>query len=263
MEAGIHSTLLYILLATLALSVASITAAAIISFVLLPKMIGRMISLSIGVMLSTSLLHALPEAIERHREPYHLFITLLVGLLGFFLLEKLSTLCHAYYREKKIYKQTNPETLETLPASWMVLVCDSFHHFTDGVLIAAAFLADSYLGIMTSMAIFAHEITQKVGNFIILLNSGFPRLRVYGYSLLCSSLSVIGGLAGYYTLDYAKPLIPYALTLAAAGFIYIAIGELLPQMKERVSVRETFIQFALIGAGIALICLITGNWHQH
>ena len=115
----------------------------------------------------------------------------------------------------------------------MILVGDGIHNFVDGILVAAAFLTDPKLGLMTSLAIFAHEIPQEVGDFIVLLNAGFSRTRAYVYNLICSLMAVVGGIVGYFALASSSTLIPFALVLASSGFIYIAACDLMPQMHHR------------------------------
>ena len=145
----------------------------------------------------------------------------------------------------------------------MILVGDSLHNFTDGILIAAAFLADVHIGIMTSIAIFAHEIPQEVGDFIVLLNAGFSRIRAYVYNLISSLMALIGGLVGYFALASASHLIPYALVLASSGFMYIAVSDLMPQMQRHASLRESITQALLIALGVGIVLMLTGHLHTH
>lgn len=227
-------------------------------------MVERMVSLSVGVMLATTLLHALPEAFEMTHDPVGLFATLLGGLLAFFLLEKFSILRHSHHHEGDGHNhEIGHDKREAGSTGWMILVGDGFHNFTDGVMIAAAFMVDTQLGIITSLAIFAHEIPQEVGDFIVLLNAGFSRTRAFVYNLLCSLLAIVGGIVGYYTLDKIQGLIPYVLTVASAGFLYIAVSDLMPQMQRRTTLKETIPQIVLIAAGIAIIFLITSSMHGH
>jgi zinc and cadmium transporter len=242
----------------------SITAAAIFSFGLLARMVERMVSLSVGIMLSTSLLHALPEAFESHADPHNLFATLLGGLLAFFLLEKTAILRHSHHHEGDgHHHEHGHDAHEAGKAGWMILVGDGLHNFTDGILIAAAFLADPKLGIITGLAIIAHEIPQEIGDFIVLLNAGFSRTRAYAYNLICSLMAVIGGLLGYFTLERATELIPYVLVFASSGFIYIAVSDLMPQMQRRATLRETIPQVLLIAVGVGVVLFLTGSAHAH
>ena len=233
------------------------------SFALLSKVVEKMVSLSVGIMLSTSLLHALPEAFESGTDPRHLFGALLAGLLAFFLLEKLAILRHSHHHEHDGHHHHHGhDKAEAGRAGWMILLGDGMHNFTDGILIAAAFLANPQLGIVTGVAIIAHEIPQEIGDFIVLLNAGFSRTRAYVYNLLCSLLAVAGGLLGYYTLDKATNLIPFVLVFASSGFIYIAVSDLMPQMQRRATMRETIPQVLLIALGVVIVLFLTGAAHD-
>ena len=252
------------MLAVLLSGVASLSIAAVLSFSTMSKMVERMVSLSVGVMLSTTFLHALPEAFEMTHDPVGLFATVLGGLLGFFLLEKLSILRHSHHHGGDGHNhETGHDKRQAGSTGWMILVGDGFHNFTDGIMIAAAFMADTRLGIITSLAIFAHEIPQEAGDFIVLLNAGFSRARAYVYNLLCSLMAVVGGIVGYYFLGAAQNLIPYVLALASAGFIYIAVSDLIPQMQQRTSLKETIPQIILITVGVGIIFIITNGMHGH
>ena len=238
----------------------SITAAAVFSFTLLSKMVERMVSLSVGIMLSTALLHALPEAFESGADTHKLFATLLGGLLTFFMLEKLAILRHSHHHEGDGHHHAHGhDKLEAGKSGWMILVGDGLHNFTDGILIAAAFLANPELGIVTGLAIIAHEIPQEIGDFIVLLNAGFSRKRAYVFNLLCSLMAVVGGLLGYFTLDKASGMIPYVLVFASSGFIYIAVSDLMPQMQRRATVKESVPQVLLIGLGVLIVLFLTAG----
>nr|WP_148415280.1 ZIP family metal transporter [Noviherbaspirillum massiliense] len=252
------------MLATTISGVISISAAAAFSFSLLSKMVERMVSLSVGILLSTSLLHALPEAFESQANAHALFATLLGGLLGFFLLEKLAILRHSHHYEGDGHAHEHGhDAHEAGKAGWMILIGDGLHNFTDGILIAAAFLADPNLGVITGLAIIAHEIPQEIGDFIVLLNAGFSRARAYVYNLLCSLMAVVGGVLGYLTLERASGWIPYVLVFASSGFIYIAVSDLMPQMQRRATIRETIPQVLLIAVGVAVVLFLTNSAHRH
>jgi zinc and cadmium transporter len=260
----INSTLVSILLATTIAGVFSITAAAVFSFTLLSKMVERMVSLSVGIMLATSLLHALPEAFESQADSHTLFAVLLGGLLAFFVLEKFAILRHSHHHEGDGHGHHHGhDKKEAGKAGWMILVGDGLHNFTDGILIAAAFLADPHLGLITGLAIIVHEIPQEIGDFIVLLNAGFSRARAYVYNLICSLMAVVGGLLGYFTLERGMEWIPYVLVFASSGFIYIAVSDLMPQMQRRATLRETIPQILLIGAGVAIVLVLTRHAHHH
>lgn len=223
-----------------------------------------MVSLSVGILLSVSLLHALPEAFESEADGHALFAVLLGGLLTFFLLEKLAILRHSHHYEGDGHDHAHGhDAHEAGKSGWMILIGDGLHNFTDGILIAAAFLTDPGLGVMTAAAIIAHELPQEIGDFIVLLNAGFSRVRAYVYNLLSSLLAVLGGVAGYIALDQASEWIPHALVFASSGFIYIAVSDLMPQMQRRATVRESIPQVLLIALGVALVLVLTGYAHNH
>jgi zinc and cadmium transporter len=258
----INSTLLSILLTVTLAGVISISAAALVSFSVLSKMVERMVSLSVGILLSVSLLHALPEAFESDVDPHTLFAVLLGGLLAFFLLEKFAILRHSHHYEGDGHgHEHGHDSREAGKSGWLILVGDSLHNFTDGVLIAAAFLADPNLGLVTALAIIAHEIPQEIGDFIVLLNAGFSRARAYAYNLISSLMAVIGGVVGYFTLERGLEWVPYVLVFASSGFIYIAVSDLMPQMQRRATIRETVPQLMLVGLGVAIVLVLTELRH--
>jgi zinc and cadmium transporter len=264
LELKINSILLSILFTVTLAGVISISIAAMISFSLLSKMVERMVSLSVGILLSVSLLHALPEAFESQVDPHTLFAVLLGGLLAFFLLEKFAILRHSHHYEGDGHgHEHGHDRHEAGKSGWMILVGDGLHNFTDGVLIAAAFLADPKLGLITALAIIAHEIPQEIGDFIVLLNAGFSRARAYAYNLICSLMGVVGGLVGYFTLEHGVEWIPYVLVFASSGFIYIAVSDLMPQMQRRATVRETIPQLLLVCLGVGIVLLVTRSMHGH
>lgn len=260
----INPVLSQILLATLIAGVLSITVAAVFSYTLLSKMVDRLVSLSVGIMLSTALLHALPEAFESDADPRLLCAFLLAGLLGFFLLEKFAILRHSHHHEGDGHHHHHGhDKQEAGKAGWMILVGDGMHNFCDGILIAAAFLADPHLGIVAALAIIAHEIPQEVGDFIVLLNAGFSKTRAYIYNLMSSMMAVIGGVFGYFMLENWMDWIPYVLVLASSSFIYIAVSDLMPQMQRRTALRDSIPQVILIALGVVLVLFMTHYMHGH
>jgi zinc and cadmium transporter len=186
----------------------------------------------------------------------------MAGLLGFFILEKAALLRHNHHHEHDGHGHHHGHDAESAGKSgWVILLGDSLHNFADGILIAAAFLADPQVGILTAVAIALHEIPQEVGDFIILLNAGFSKARALLYNLLSSLLAVVGGVMGYFFLDRAEALIPYAVVFASSSFIYIAVSDLMPQMHKRPKLRESFEQIILILLGVLLVVSISGLAH--
>ncbi|MBB3005931.1 zinc and cadmium transporter [Cupriavidus alkaliphilus] len=254
---------MYILLAATISGVGSIFGAALLSLTVASRVVERMVSFSVGVLLATALLHSLPEAFESGADPRALFGTLLAGLLGFFLLEKLSLLRHSHHHEGDGHHHHHGHDREEAGRSGLtILVGDTFHNFADGIVIAAAFLADPHIGVVTALAIAAHEIPQEVGDFIVLLNAGFSKARAFAFNLLSSLAAIAGGVVGYFLLDQLSGWIPYVLVIAASSFIYIAVSDLMPQMQRKPRWRESAIQVVLVAAGIAAIVYITNGVHE-
>ena len=229
-------------------------------------MVERMVSLSVGVLLSTSLLHALPEAFESDANPKVLFATLLAGLLGFFLLEKLAILRHSHHYEGDGHDHEHGhDAHEAGKSGWMILVGDSLHNFTDGILVAAAFLADPKLGVITALAITAHEIPQEIGDFIVLVNAGYTRARALAFNLLSSLAGVLGGVVGFVAFAQSNTLLPFVLMVSAASFIYIALADLVPDLhrQSRKHQRDSLVQLALMFGGIVIVAVLTSGAHAH
>jgi zinc and cadmium transporter len=247
-----------IVLVTAGAGLSSVLIAASLSLGVLAKLVDRMVSISVGILLATALLHSLPEAFEMPGINAHvLFGVLLAGLLGFFLLEKVALLRHSHHHEGDGHDHHHGHDAEEAGSSWMILIGDGLHNFVDGVLIAAAFMVDFEVGMFTAIAIVAHEIPQEIGDFIVLINAGFSRMRALLYNIVSGALSVLGGVLGYYFLEKANTAMPYLLVIASSGFIYIAVSDLIPQMHRRSHWRESLRQIALIGCGVGLVLLLS------
>jgi len=248
-----------ILLVTALAGTASVLVAATFSLALLSKMVHNMVSVSVGILLATAFLHSLPEAFSMEgTSPQLLFTTLLAGLLGFFLLEKISLLRHSHHHEGDGHNHHHGHDAEAAGRSGsMILIGDGLHNFVDGVLIAAAFMADYQVGIFTALAIIAHEIPQEIGDFIVLLNAGFSRTRALLYNLICGLSAVVGGVLAYFFLEKAHAAMPYLLVIASSSFIYIAVSDLIPQMHRRPHWAESLRQTVLIACGVGFVILLS------
>jgi zinc and cadmium transporter len=257
-------TLLFIVVATLAGGVLSVVIAASLTVGVLARVVHSLVSLSAGVLLGTALLQVLPEAFEHHGADAHgLFVALLLGLLFFFLMEKAELYRHGHHHEGDGHAHHHHYDEEQAGrGGWAVLVGDSIHNFCDGVIIAAAFLADVRLGAMTALAIVAHEIPQEVGDYIVLLNAGFSRARALAYNALSGLASVLGGVLGYLVVEPWRDLFPYLLVIAASSFVYIAVADLLPQLQRRLRWRDTLAQLTWLSAGLLSVVAI-GAFSRH
>jgi zinc and cadmium transporter len=257
-------TLFYIVLSTLVGGVLSVLIAASLTVTLLSRIVRHLVSLSVGVLLGTALLHVLPEAFESKVDPHRLFMTLLGGLLFFFLLEKAELYRHGHHHEGDGHHHHHDfDAAQAGRGGWSVLVGDSIHNFCDGIIIAAAFLADTQLGLVTALAIIAHEIPQEVGDYIVLLNAGFSRRKALLYNGVSGLASVVGGVLGYFIVGPWEGLFPYLLVAASSSFVYVAVADLLPQLQQRLPLRATLAQLGWIGAGLVLVTAIKGLLHSH
>lgn len=258
-------TLFYIVAATLAGGLLSVGIAAALNEMLLARLVRNLVSLSTGILLGTALLQVLPEAFEGKAEPAALFATLLGGLMFFFLLEKAELYRHGHHHEGDHPHHHHGHGFDAEQAGrggWSVLLGDSIHNFCDGVIIAAAFLADTHLGMATAVAVVAHEIPQEVGDFIVLVNAGLSRTRALVYNALSGLASVVGGVLGYFVVGPWQQAFPYLLVVAASSFIYVAVADLMPQLQRRLSWRDTAAQLGWMAAGLLVVVLATGLAHS-
>ena len=138
----------------------------------------------------------------------------------------------------------------------MIVLGDGLHNFVDGVLIAAAFLADPALGWVTAIAVLAHELPQEIGDFMVLLNAGLSKKRALVLNAFSGAAMILGGIAGYFALDGVQTAVPYVLVIAAASFIYIAVADLVPELHRQRSFRDAAAQLVLLLTGIGTVLLI-------
>jgi zinc and cadmium transporter len=237
-------TLTYILLATLAGGAISVLAAAALSLTVLRRWAPRLVGFSVGVLLAAAFLNLLPEAAEA-MDFHDVGLTLLLGILLFFGLEKTALWRHDHHHPGHHHA----------PAGMMIVLGDGLHNFVDGVLIAAAFLQDTTLGIATATAVIAHEVPQEIGDFMVLLASGYERRKALLMNLLSSLASVLGGVLGWFALRGVNGAIPYILALAAASFLYVAVADLVPALQKHRKPVDFVTQFGLLAGGIGVVLL--------
>lgn len=223
-----------------------------------------MVAFATGALLAAALLGLLPEAIELAGPERHgaVGIALLGGIALFFVLEKLVLWrhCHEDHCETHApapdHGHGHGHDHRDRSAGVMILVGDTMHNALDGVLIAAAFLIDIQLGVMTGLAVLAHEIPSEVGNFAVLLNGGMSRRRAIGWNLISALGAVVGGVVGYFALSAVTPVLPFALAVSAASLLYVAVADLIPGLHRRVGGMDSLVQVALIALGVGLVVLV-------
>ena len=224
--------------------------------------ISRLVSFAVGALLGAVFLELLPRALETGTAE-RVMTTMLAGLLAFFLLEKLVLWRHAHGHAIEGEAADETEHEHALHArgtdqgrtGLMILIGTSVHNFCDGVVIAAAFLASSTLGVAATVAIVAHAVPQQVGDFAVLVHSGFTRRRAFAYNVAVGGATLAGALAGYVALADMQHVLPTALAIAASSLLYVAVADLIPSLHRRPEPLETVKQMALIGLGIAVIAL--------
>jgi zinc and cadmium transporter len=254
------SPLTAIVLACLSGGVLSILAAAG-TLALHRRWISSLVSFAVGALLGAVFLELLPHALEEGR-PAYVMATVLAGLLLFFLLEKLVLWRHSHGSEEtgegtehaghshgagRVYEGR---------AGLMILIGNSVHNFCDGIVIAAAFLTNFALGTATAFAIVAHAIPQQVGDFAILLDSGYARRRAFAFNVATGLATLVGGLLGFLALATMKDLLPTVLAVAAASLLYVAVADLIPSLHRHPAPRATALQLLLICIGVGLIAVV-------
>jgi zinc and cadmium transporter len=265
------TTLLWIIAFTALGGALSALAASL--FLLVPEhkrmgLLPHLVSFATGSLLGAALLGLLPHAIETAgtHNVHNIGLTLLCGILIFFLLEKLVLWRHCHtevcegHDDSHSHGHVSGHQRDAASAK-LVLVGDGFHNILDGVLIAAAFMTDVHLGIVTALAVIVHEIPQEVGDLAILLHGGMSRSKALTLNLLTSLTSVIGGVVAYFAIGAVMKVLPYAIALAASSFIYIAVADLIPGLHRRVDPNSAVKQFVLIVLGVALIYFTHSTMH--
>jgi len=249
------ATLAWISGAAVAGGVLSIAIAALFAFSAPTGWVPALVSLAIGSLLGAVFLEILPHAIASTGNLQALFATVLAGIVGFFVLEKLVLWRHCHIEDCEAHDyHTDPN--DRGRSGLMIMIGDSFHNFVDGILIAAAFLESTELGVVTAAAIVAHEIPQEIGDFVILLHSGYTKPTALALNLLSSFAMLVGALVAYFVLQSAQEWIGTILALAAASMIYVAVADLIPGLHRRPELPATAQQVVLIAMGVGLIWLV-------
>ena len=272
-------TLLAILVGTLAAGIGSVWLAAWLSFGIVSRYTQHMLSLAAGALLATAFLHLLPEAFEAGVEPHNLFMTLLFGLLFFFLLDKAELWHHGHehhhgdvhqghdHQDAHGHDHAHSHAANTphdhgahakpLAGGWAILAGDSVHCFGDGVLIASAFMVDLKLGVVAALAVLAHEVPHHMGDLVVLRQGSQSRQTAVLKVSLAGAITALGGLAGYALLEQLHGVLPYMLAIASSSFIYVALADLIPQLQKRLSSRETAAQIVWLLCGIGLVSAVS------
>ncbi|MBI2748868.1 MAG: ZIP family metal transporter [Burkholderiales bacterium] len=275
-------TLIAIIIGTLIAGIGSVWLAAALSFGALARYTQHMLSMAAGALMATAFMHLLPEAFESQAGAHDLFLTLLLGLVFFFLLDKAELWHHGHehhhesphahdhahdghthphhhgHATARIHDHGTPQ-----PGSWAVLIGDSVHCFGDGILIASAFMADMRLGAIAALAVLAHEVPHHMGDLMV-LRSGTSNKRMALVKVsLAGAVTALGGMAGYWLVDSLHDYLPYFLVVASSSFVYVALADLIPQLQKRLTLPETLAQISWLAIGIGMVTLISGLGAGH
>jgi zinc and cadmium transporter len=265
---------LMILAGTLLAGVGSVWIAAALTYGVLSRYTQHLLSLAAGALLATAFMHLLPEAFESQAGAQALFGALLAGLIFFFLLDKAELYHHGHehhhgdvtapitsnaHADAHNHKHSHSHT----GGGWAVLLGDSVHCFGDGILIAAAYMADVRLGLAATLAVLVHEIPHHMGDLVVLRQAQQGAKQAIVKLTAAGAVTALGGLVGYILVDRLHNLLPYFLVVASSSFIYVALADLIPQLQKRLSLRQTAAQVAWLAVGIGLVTLTSGLAHGH
>jgi zinc and cadmium transporter len=272
---------LAILIGTLLAGIGSVWLAAWLSFGVISRYTQHMLSLAAGALLATAFLHLLPEVFESDVGPHALFLTLLLGLVFFFLLDKAELWHHGHehhhgHGEADHAHQHGHEHEhehhhghahhhahgERTAGHWAVLAGDSVHCFGDGILIASAFMADVQLGAIASLAVLAHEVPHHMGDLVVLRQGSSNRKAAVLKVSMAGAITALGGAVGYVLVDALHGALPYFLVVASSSFIYVALADLIPQLQKRLSAKETAAQVIWLVGGMAMVMAVSQLAHQ-
>ncbi|HET9679882.1 MAG TPA: ZIP family metal transporter [Gammaproteobacteria bacterium] len=266
------STLLWIIIATTAGGILSALVAS--TFLLFSentrkRLLPHLVSFAVGALIGASLLGLVPHALEMagSEQVHTIGLWVAAGVLLFFILEKavIWRHCHADDCEAHAPGQESASHshnhLPEMSAGPLVLVGDGIHNFVDGLLIGAAFLTDIHLGIVTALAVIAHEIPQEVGDVAVLLNGGFSRMKSFTWNMLVGFTTPLGGLAAWFVLEETQALLPGVLALAAGSFLYVAVADLMPGLHRRTKLSDSLLQVVFIAGGLLLILFSHSTLH--
>ncbi len=294
--------LLAIILGTLCAGIGSVWIAGLLTYGVLARYTQHLLSLAAGALLATAFMHLLPEAFESQAGAHALFATLLAGLIFFFLLDKAELYHHGHehhhgqeepshahahahsHAHADAHGHAHPHPHESAhphsdshaghaghaghahnisSGGWAVLLGDSVHCFGDGVLIAAAYMADLRLGVAATLAVLVHEIPHHMGDLVVLRQAQQGASQALAKLSAAGAVTVLGGVVGYVLVEQLQHLLPYLLVVASSSFIYVALADLIPQLQKRLSLRQTVAQVAWLAVGIALVTLVSGMAHGH
>ncbi|MEK7471232.1 MAG: ZIP family metal transporter [Patescibacteria group bacterium] len=241
---------IYALLSTIVVSLVSLIG--VFSFSIkeefIHKYISLFISLAVGALLGDAFIHLIPESFEKLINGTHIGVLIVAGLFLFFVLEKF---LHWHHHSDDI------EERHTNPVGKLILFSDGIHNFIDGIIIGVSFLISVPVGIATTLAVILHEIPQEIGDFAVLLHAGYTRKRALWLNFLSALAAILGTLVAFILGKTGESFTTWILPLAAGGFIYIAVADLIPELHKTKIVKYSFLQLVALVLGVILMFILT------
>ncbi len=232
--------LIWIIGSTFVVSILSLVgiSAFFISNRLLNKILLILVGFSAGALMGGAFLHLLPEALEA-TTPMVVGLSIIAGFSAFFLIERVLHWHHCHKQKCEVHT-----------FSYMNLIGDAIHNFIDGIIIAISYVANIHVGIVTTIAIIAHEVPQEIGDFGVLIYGGFKKSKAILFNFLSALTAVLGALVGYFMSNMISGVIPFILPIAAGGFVYIAASDLVPELHKEPVLKKALLSFGFFIIGI-------------
>ena len=211
---------------------------------IIKRYVFMLVSLAVGALLGDAFIHLIPEAFESSNNSIMVSLLIISGILVFFVLEKF---LHWHHHGE------DTEEDHVHPVGKLVLFSDGVHNFIDGIIIGTSFMASNSLGVATTIAVILHEIPQEIGDFAVLLHSGYTRNRALWLNFLSALTAVLGTIVSFVFGNFAETFSAMILPLAAGGFIYIAVADLIPELHKTKIVKHSILQFGALLLGVLLM----------
>ncbi len=208
------------------------------------KILISLVAFSTGALLSGAFFHLIPEALDA-LTPLAAFTYVMVGFIIFFLIERFLHWHHCHDGKCDVH-----------PVSYLILVGDGIHNLIDGIIIGVSFFVNIPFGIITTLLVIGHEVPQELGNFGILVYSGWSKTKSLIYNLLAQLTCVIGGILSYFLSNSVEGIVPFILPFAAGGFIYIAASDLVPELHKEPQLKKSLVSFSFFIIGIVFMLAI-------
>lgn len=212
------------------------------------KYIFIFISIAVGALLGDAFIHLIPEALEESTNTTLTSILIIAGIVFFFILEKF---LHWHHHGE------DEDDVAVHPVGKLVILSDGVHNFLDGIIIAASFMISLPVGIATTLAVMLHEIPQEIGDFAVLIHSGYTRKRALWLNFLSALTAIFGAIAFFALGEVVEASSIYFVPIAAGGFIYIAVADLIPELHKTKEIKHSIVQMVAVTIGVLVMISLT------